>query len=950
MDKATTELRVTEGSRNKHGHRSDDDALCPQDEVTSNGAKELLWDETPPFCMNSDSSSEELTNARRTMSVSPSHDSREELFDEWNVTMLSLPAFDGRKVGNLSGDIDDNAFGILGTPCRESSPRPDGPYLGQSEQSDSEQSSTRRLTTTLGDPMSQEAQQGTGADQNGESNERQQPEEHLEEEHHEGLVSRAESSGRSLTEEEIIEISKEFDPLRVVSEPTDIDKDVKMNAGGDLFQVMALTNEELNTFVSVIPNIKPDPLDIEAQNIVAELDRFEWDFEFRYKAMLPEALRNKLPNDQKAAAWQLAMGVPARQKLREVEWDDNESKDDIPTIKKKLIEAVSTPATRRLAVSTFWDAQQAQGESIKAFLARLDLPTAQAKWDKDRIEENMIVHLCRALRSKSLRLWIMAQPATTPLSDIRKHCLAAEALELEDQQLQDLNAGKEHAVYENNEQKKQGQGHGDAGRKQNHPPCSYCGTNHIPGKNPKTNKYNCPASGHVCSICGKRNHFEQACWKSKQDAGKGNRGENSPTKVKANKPNKKKEFDRVPEKELLIILNDSLQRRNQEGEQKAKKNETKRKKEKTRAVSESSDSSVDSEMERRILKAAKKLEKARAARQENGSSSDSTPPGSDKKTFMLNLSASSSDDSVDPQARSAFYAAFGRHDGGGGSRAGLFGGASSKSVENSMKPSSLLKDFRIPKITPTHREPRTATERMSVKKHKSTTNAELIRNEVSQRVKSIQLRDGKLDLLLDNCEKKNRKRGSGKDGSNEEITHTAVSDQKRRKKSWSENVSIEGKSIKMKVDLGSTVTILTWKDFSRLGLSESRLSPTNSRIVMYSGNRIIPLGKMKIRMSLRGRSVLAKILVIEEAAVSLLGFPEGFELGLFKVEYDLIAKAIEESVDECLSGKDRSEHDEIPETLEIPPCKFSAKLELKEGARPRILAPRRLPLAIRTKV
>ncbi len=56
-------------------------------------------------------------------------------------------------------------------------------------------------------------------------------------------------------------------------------------------------------------------------------------------------------------------------------------------------------------------------------------------------------------------------------------------------------------------------------------------------------------------------------------------------------------------------------------------------------------------------------------------------------------------------------------------------------------------------------------------------------------------------------------------------------------------------------------------------------------------------------------------------------------------------------MDEYLNGKDRSENDTVPDTmLEIPPCKFSVKLELREGARPRILAPRRLPIAIRGKV
>jgi hypothetical protein len=96
--------------------------------------------------------------------------------------------------------------------------------------------------------------------------------------------------------------------------------------------------------------------------------------------------------------------------------------------------------------------------------------------------------------------------------------------------------------------------------------------------------------------------------------------------------------------------------------------------------------------------------------------------------------------------------------------------------------------------------------------------------------------------------------------------------------------------------------------------------------------------------------VQAKILVIEEASTSLLGFPEGLGLGLFRVDVELMVKKIEEEVNECLSGKDRSAQDKVPYSIkELPPCKFGVSLEMKEGARPKVLAPRRLPLALREK-
>jgi hypothetical protein len=186
--------------------------------------------------------------------------------------------------------------------------------------------------------------------------------------------------------------------------------------------------------------------------------------------------------------------------------------------------------------------------------------------------------------------------------------------------------------------------------------------------------------------------------------------------------------------------------------------------------------------------------------------------------------------------------------------------------------------------------------------------------------------------------------------SQESVKEIDQRSKKKKKRSWTENVTINGRALKMKVDSGSTVTILTWKDFCSLGISETQLEPTTSTIVTYSGNQICPLGKMKVKIALRGKLVQAKILIIEEASTSLLGFPEGLGLGLFRVDWGMMARKVEEEVNECLSGKDRTNHDEVPYLIkELPPCKFGVSLEMKEGAKPKILAPRRLPLALREK-
>ncbi len=750
----------------------------------------------------------------------------------------------------------------------------------------------------------------------------------------------------------------EFDPLENGGSSTATSPEINL-LNDHTFQMSAMTPDELNTFLAVLPNISPPPLDMDAKNLEEELDRFEWDFEYRYKLLLSEALRNKVSKDQKAAAWMLAVGLPARSVLRKATWEANEDRDDIENIKKKLLDSVCTPATKRKAVNTFWDALQAPGESTRKFIARLELLCAQAKWEKSQVEENMISRLCRALRSKQLRMWIMAQDATVPLSVIKKHCIAAEDLDIEDQELQEMNGERDQPVYANEEEKKQPeqrrheqpeQRRHDQLEQRRHGPslCSYCGTTHHPGKHPVTKKFNCPASGHTCGYCGRRNHFESACWEKKKDQQAQSSSNKSPLKVKTRKIRKN---EKDGEKNGLSQLIEFFQR-GAEGH--GRKNKKKSKKERTKAISESSDSSSDSEEERRKeKKAAKKKEKAVAANVHKRYSSDSTPSGEEPADFAAELSDSSEDRGfAQAVARSSFQQRFGRRDGGGSSRPGLCGGAPYQPPPM-MKPATLLNDFRIPKIPKQNGKEKSVMEKKSLLKNKSEKKATEVRQAVSKLANQKRVATGVANLI-EFSEAKNKKSRGGVSNAQPVSQATQVDatseERSRKKKSWSENVVIDGKAIKMKVDSGSTVTILTMKDFLKLGISEDKLQPTGSRIVTYSGNRMIPIGKMKAKMMLRGRSVLAKILVIEEASTSLLGFPEGYELGLFRVDYGLLAKRMNECVNECLSGKDRSEHDTVPdETLELPPCKFTARIELKEGARPRILAPRRLPLALRNK-
>jgi hypothetical protein len=73
-------------------------------------------------------------------------------------------------------------------------------------------------------------------------------------------------------------------------------------AGGSREAVMALTPEDKHFIFTVLPTIRPTEIDLEAKNIVAELERFTCDFDEQLEAAIEPGLLTKIPAAQKTAA------------------------------------------------------------------------------------------------------------------------------------------------------------------------------------------------------------------------------------------------------------------------------------------------------------------------------------------------------------------------------------------------------------------------------------------------------------------------------------------------------------------------------------------------------------------------------------------------------------------------------------------------------------------------
>ncbi len=172
-----------------------------------------------------------------------------------------------------------------------------------------------------------------------------------------------------------------------------------------------------------------------------------------------------------------------------------------------------------------------------------------------------------------------------------------------------------------------------------------------------------------------------------------------------------------------------------------------------------------------------------------------------------------------------------------------------------------------------------------------------------------------------------------------------VSRSRRAPRTWHENVSVNGRHAKFKIDSGSTVNTMSWKLFQRLGMREEILRPANTTIRTYSDTVMQPLGEFEATVTLRGRRSRAKFLLLDEEVPALLGMPTGAALGLFHWTNQSVMQWVEyEDESDEFEGID-AVCDEF-----LRPCDKTVELKLKPGAKPVNIPPRRVPLALRNEV
>ncbi len=110
----------------------------------------------------------------------------------------------------------------------------------------------------------------------------------------------------------------------------------------------------------------------------------------------------------------------------------------------------------------------------------------------------------------------------------------------------------------------------------------------------------------------------------------------------------------------------------------------------------------------------------------------------------------------------------------------------------------------------------------------------------------------------------------------------------KRSKAWYQNIEINGKPVKFKLDPGSEVTTIPKELFKKLKLSDQPLKNSSKILEPYMSSGLKLDGTIKLRCTYKNRSILEKIYVVSNnkkttsEAIPLLGITACENLGLVK--------------------------------------------------------------------
>ena len=159
------------------------------------------------------------------------------------------------------------------------------------------------------------------------------------------------------------------------------------------------------------------------------------------------------------------------------------------------------------------------------------------------------------------------------------------------------------------------------------------------------------------------------------------------------------------------------------------------------------------------------------------------------------------------------------------------------------------------------------------------------------------------------------------------------------------SVSLDGRSTQMEVDTGATLSLMSETTYRKLWKVPPKLKLTTECLSTYSGQRLVVLGTLSVKVKYEAQQVVLPILVVQGSGPTLLGRDWLKNIQLNWKELSIHYTRKYRSLDEVLTKNEILFRPELGKAKGI-----EAKLYLDPEATPRFSKARPVPYALREKV
>ena len=176
-----------------------------------------------------------------------------------------------------------------------------------------------------------------------------------------------------------------------------------------------------------------------------------------------------------------------------------------------------------------------------------------------------------------------------------------------------------------------------------------------------------------------------------------------------------------------------------------------------------------------------------------------------------------------------------------------------------------------------------------------------------------------------------------KTGSTQYIVQPLVKEPKRSNDSWIE--------MAMQIDNGSAVNCIRHQDLVRI-TTKPHIKKSEVKLTAYSGDIIKPIGQVDLDIKINNRQETLRFQVIDNAPTSLISGQASEDLGLIKVNRELLVNSVSESQPLTKEQIIKEYKDVFQGLGDIG----EYKIDLDPNAKPKQDAPRTVPIALKSEL